>query len=73
MNGSVYPAAWADARGICDQPEVLVYLPKGTAEVVRRVPLTRYVCVHFLASLAGMLCPKDPVEYIYSYTGFQTV
>lgn len=64
MNGSVYPAGWADARGICDQPEVLVYVPKGTAEIVRRAPLTRYVRIHFLALLAGMLCPKDPVEYI---------
>lgn len=73
MNGSVYPAGWADARGICDQPEVLVYLPKGTVEVVRRVPLTQYVWVPFLASLVGMLCPKDPVEYLYNDTHFHTV
>jgi len=73
MNGSVYPAGWDDARGICDQPEVLVCMPKGTAEVVRRAPLTPSVWVCFLASLAGTLCPKDPVEYIYTDNSFQTV
>lgn len=73
MNGSVYPASWDDARGICDQPEVLAYLPKGAVEVVRRVPLPQYVWVHFLASLAEMLCLEDPVEYIYNDSRFQTV
>lgn len=52
MNGSVYSAGWVDARGICDQPKVLVYLPKGTAEVVRRNPLARFVWVHSLSLLA---------------------
>lgn len=33
MNGSVYSEGWVDARGICDQPKVFVYLPKGTLEV----------------------------------------
>lgn len=60
MNGSVYPAGWADARGICDQPEVLVYLPKGTAEVVRRVPLKRYVWVHFFGIASGNALPQRP-------------
>lgn len=65
MNGSVYTAGWADARGICHQAEVLVYLPKGTAEGVRRVLLTLYAWAHFLALLAGMLCPKDAAEHSY--------
>lgn len=53
-------------------PEVLVFVPKDTAEVVRRV-LTQNVCIHFLALLAGVLCPKDPVEYISHDKSFQTV
>lgn len=75
MNGSVYPAGWVGARGICVQPKVLVCLPEGTVEAVRRASLTNTLHLGSLFGIAGeeCFCPKDPVEYIYSDTGFQTV